>query len=103
MGIDFVDRYSLLHFAVGIVVYYFDIGLFEWFLIHTLFEIIENSKVGVKFINNYLIWFWPGGKDKADSVINSVGDVFFGLLGWIVAYLINNKNWLTLLFMNIFI
>lgn len=39
------------------------------------------------FINYYLHDIWPGGKDKADSFINSMlGDNFFGILGWLMAY-----------------
>jgi len=86
MGQKIYDKYSLLHLAVGIVVYYFDISLLIWIILHIIFEIVENTKQGVHFIDNYLI-FWPGGKKKPDSIINSISDIVCGTFGWILAYL----------------
>ena len=87
MGEHFFDQYSILHMASGVIAYFFNIKLFHWFLIHLLFELFENSKIGIEIINKYLIWIWPGGKDKEDSFVNSMlGDNFFGLLGWVVSY-----------------
>lgn len=85
MGNTFVDRFSLLHFATGIVAYFFGVPLVLWILIHISFEILENMDQSIKFIDNYF-FFWPGGKKKADEIINSVGDTFFAILGWLVAY-----------------
>ena len=85
MGNKFIDQYSLLHFAVGIVVYFWDISLLSWFVLHTIFELIENTQQGIYFINNYITW-WPGGKPRPDSIINSIGDTIFSLLGWVIAY-----------------
>lgn len=81
MGFHFYDRYSLLHFAVGIIAYYWSISWWVLFIIHSLFEYVENTTWGIHFINN---WFtiWPGGKDHPDAIINSIGDTFFSLLGW---------------------
>jgi hypothetical protein len=87
MGLNFIDGYSLLHFASGIIAYHFGIKFHIWFIIHALFEIIENSKVGMNIINKYLV-FWPGGKPSSDSIINSIGDQTFAMLGWYVAYLV---------------
>ena len=89
MGNGFIDKYSYLHFATGIISYFFDISFFNWFILHTIFEIIENTDIGIKFINRYLI-FWPGGKEKPDSFINNIGDTIFALVGWISAYIISN-------------
>ena len=44
-----------------------------------------NTK-GVYFIDHY-IPFWPGGKRAPDSILNSVSDTIFGILGWIIAWL----------------
>lgn len=55
-------------------------------LLHILFEYIENTSVGMKFINNTLGGIWPGGKDYPDSYINQFGDVIFGAIGWLIAY-----------------
>jgi hypothetical protein len=88
MGTQFFDQYSILHFAFGIVAYFFNVNLLTWFIIHTLFEIIENTVSVMSFVNSHLKWFWPGqsGKPYADSSLNSVGDTVFGMIGWIFAY-----------------
>jgi hypothetical protein len=73
MGKTFVDTYSLLHFATGIVAYYFGIPLIWWIILHAVFEILENSPEGVYFIN-------------------SLGDEVFAVLGWLLPYfLFHNK------------
>jgi len=87
MGVRFFDQYSILHMSSGIVAYFVGIKLQIWILIHILFEIIENQKLFIKFNNEYLKWFWPGGKEEPDTFINSmIGDNFFAILGWLVAY-----------------
>lgn len=88
MDIGFMDRFSLLHFAVGIVAYFFSVDWKVWFIAHSIFEIVENTKMGVHFINTY-IKIWPGGKEKPDLVINSVGDTFFAMLGWLAASIVS--------------
>ena len=75
MGQRFLDKFSLLHFAWGIILYFFNVSLPISTLISILFELIENSDIGIKFIQTYIIGIWPGGKDRADSVYNQVGDV----------------------------
>lgn len=90
MGQNFVDRFSLLHFAAGVIAYFFGIPLGIWVLIHIIFEIVENTPFGIHFINTYLNSIWPGGKDAADSFLNSLGDVFFSTIGWISGYLVSH-------------
>lgn len=85
MGINFLDQYSLLHFATGVIAYFCGMSFEGWILLHTSFEIIENTAIGMAFINNNLKDVWPGGKNYADSFINSVGDIIFSLLGWLMA------------------
>jgi hypothetical protein len=84
MGYQFVDQYTLLHFAVGIVVYFWGLDFWVWTLIHILFEYTENTTHGMWFINNYVTW-WPGGKSHADHWVNRTGDVLAGCLGWLLA------------------
>ena len=86
MGFKFTDRYSLLHFASGIIAYYWGISFATWFVIHLLYEYLENTKQGMKIINK--IKLWPGGKEKADTILNSIGDQFYGLLGWLFTFFI---------------
>ena len=88
MGENTFDRYSFLHFSVGAVAYYWDINLKNLIILHTLFEFLENTVEGIKLINKFK--YWPGGKDKADSPLNILGDTISVILGWIVAYVINN-------------
>ena len=84
MGNNFIDQYSYLHFSVGVIFYFWGFSLKNWIIIHILFEIFENTNIGIKLINNINIW--PGGKPKPDNIINIIGDIIFGILGWISAY-----------------
>jgi hypothetical protein len=83
MGKYLFDQYSILHFAVGIVFYFWGIGLSYSTLLHILFEYIENTTIGMVFINKFSNW--PGGKDYADSLTNSIGDTLFFIFGWYLA------------------
>ena len=83
MGLQFIDQFSLLHLAVGIVFYFWGINIYTSIVIHTVFEIFENTDLGMKIINNFTSW--PGGKNYRDSFINSVGDTVFFILGWYIA------------------
>ena len=60
MGLSFFDQYSLLHFAVGIVFYFWNISLTNATLLHILFEIVENTGFGMTLINTYFHTWWPG-------------------------------------------
>ena len=92
MGTKTFDRYSLLHLASGIVSFYWGLSFAMSLVVHTVFEVLENTKAGVYVIDNYLsekalgLFGWPGGKKKADSFINSVGDTIAFALGWFIAY-----------------
>jgi len=83
-----LDNYSLLHFAVGVLAYFWGIGFWTWNFLHTLFELLENTRTGMHIINTY-ITAWPGGKSNPDPVINSVGDVLSGSVGWLAAALLS--------------
>jgi len=91
MGFRFIDQYSYLHFASGVIFFYFNVSLFHWFLLHTLFEIVENTPTGIHIINTYLT-FWPGGKPKADTLLNNLGDTVFAMLGWFSALLVTQQG-----------
>jgi len=84
MGTYLFDQYSLLHAAVGIVLYFFGISFVNTILVHTLFEIAENTEIGMNFINNYFT-FWPGGKPHADTLTNIIGDTVSISIGWFLA------------------
>lgn len=97
MGNRIFDQYSLLHFSVGVVAYFIGIDFWVWFILHMIFEIVENSDQGINLINNNLSFFWPGGKERSDAVINSVGDQISAMLGWLVAQQVDkigkNRGW----------
>ena len=83
MGNKFLDQYSLLHFASGVVAYFWGVPPGTWFVAHVSFELLENTKPGMEFIND--ISWWPGGKPRADSFANIVGDNAAAMTGWWVA------------------
>jgi hypothetical protein len=85
MGQQFLDQYSLLHAAVGVVAYFWGFGLITSLLLHTVFEWAENTSTGIHFINNTLHGVWPGGKPRADTFQNCVGDTVTFAIGWIAA------------------
>ena len=81
-----MDKYSLLHFATGIVAHFWNLDRIEFFIYHVLFEIFENSPVGMALISR--LPFWPGGKSVPDAWINILGDNLFALFGhWLMSYL----------------
>lgn len=91
MGQYSVDQYSLLHFAVGIVAYFWGISAITTFILHVVFELLENTEVGMKFINTY-ITIWPGGKPSADSYVNMIFDTGFTMIGWGVSRLADSLS-----------
>ena len=86
MGYRAFDQYSLLHFAVGVLAYFWSFSLFITIVIHILFEFIENTNIGMNLINTYFLQWWPGGKTHADSLLNRTSDIVFTGLGWAAAY-----------------
>jgi hypothetical protein len=96
MGAQFVDQYTYLHFAVGVIVYFWNISLVYWIVLHIIFEFVENTQMGINIINKYLV-FWPGGKPKPDSIMNRLGDTFGAIIGWVSAYYLDQlghkNNW----------
>lgn len=85
MGINVFDQYSLLHFATGIVAYFWGISFEAWLVMHTIFEIVENTGAGMFLINETLGDIWPGGKKYPDSFVNSAADIVFSMIGWLTA------------------
>lgn len=91
MGKHLFDRFTLLHFAVGVVMFYWGISFTDTLVLHTIFELLENTDMGMHFINKY-IKQWPGGKPYADSPINMLGDTIGIALGWYLAYKMKTLN-----------
>lgn len=85
-----MDKYSLLHFLSGVALYFF-FTFEQALIIHTVFEVLENSEPGMNLINKFS--FWPGGKTRADSVLNAIGDTVFASFGWIcMHFLMKHKE-----------
>ena len=93
MGHLFADQYSILHFSVGTLMYFWNIPFLIAMLVHILFEYLENTKTGMALINKYIIhpgWFsWPGGKYESDYPINTFGDNVFFFLGYVISYILD--------------
>jgi hypothetical protein len=86
MGLKIFDQYSLLHFAVGVLAYFWSISFFITIIIHILFEFIENTNIGMNLINSYFVNWWPGGKTHPDNLLNKTSDTVFTGFGWICSY-----------------
>lgn len=79
------DEYSILHFAAGIIAYFWGLPFVWWFIFHAVFEYAENTKLGMTIINNY-VPIWPGGKHEKETFMNSmIGDNVSAVAGWVVA------------------
>jgi hypothetical protein len=90
MGKQALDQYSLLHFSIGTLAYFWSIPFWIGLLIHVLFEYIENTQTGIYYINKYIIdtglFNWPGGKHVPDVMINTTFDNILFAVGWISAW-----------------
>ena len=87
MRLKIFDQYTYLHFAVGIISYFWGITFTTFLIIHILYEYIETTQFGIYIINEYFGKIWPGGgKHISEPIINGVGDTVCAMLGWISAY-----------------
>lgn len=84
MGRRLLDQYSLLHAAVGVVAYFWGVRFWPALILHTLFEAAENTATGMWVINTGMP-VWPGGKPRADTLTNILGDTLAFVAGWAAA------------------
>ncbi len=89
MGTVVIDNFSIVHAASGVFLYFWGFSLFQTTLIHTVFEILENTKPVMRLTN--VTGWWPGGKPEPDNLTNMIGDTIFCILGWIVSYVIDKR------------
>ena len=92
MGKRLIDQYSVLHWASGVFAYYWNIPFRTWMLTHVAFEIAENSEPGMRFINDSLRSWWPGGKPRQDDFINIIGDNVSAAFGWYCGKQLSNSQ-----------
>lgn len=85
MGQLFLDQFSLLHFSTGVLAYFWRFDFLLSVLAHIFFEWIENTEFGMAFINLKMTDVWPGGKPRADSLLNRAGDTGAFAAGWLIA------------------
>ena len=90
MGTKVMDQYSLLHFSMGVVAYFWSMPLLILIVLHIVFEYVENTKWGMNIINTYFITWWPGGKPYPDNLINQTSDIVCSVIGWLVAYYLDD-------------
>lgn len=88
MGRYLMDQFTYLHFASGIIAYFWGVTLKDWILINIAFELFENSDIGMKFISK--IPMWPGSKPTSDYHLNIIGDISSIIIGWLSAYYVDN-------------
>jgi hypothetical protein len=86
MGELFTDKYSIYHFSSGVIAYYFGVSFVKWFIIHAVYELLENSRLQKELDK---IEIWPGRKPRPDTFVNSMSDQFYTMLGWSIAYAMN--------------
>ena len=91
MGKQFLDQYSLLHYASGVVAYFWGLSPLTWFLSHLGFELAENTTIGMNFINHHITW-WPGGKPHADTFLNIIGDNLSAAAGYWCGYYLDKAG-----------
>ena len=86
MGKYIFDKDTLIHFSVGMIMYFLGISLHTWIIIHIIFEIFENSTYILYLLNKYLnINETSSDMYKKDHIINSIGDIIGAKLGWLFA------------------
>ena len=89
MGKKFLDRYTLLHFATGVVAYHWGMSEKVFLGLHITFEFLENTDEGMRVIRGFPLW--PGGKPHADSFLNMVGDTIGAWAGWRLAKMLEHS------------
>ena len=92
MGVNILDQYSLLHLASGIVAYFWGVNFKLHLILHIIFELLENSSIGICIINRYIYKYTPMNKTYPDYPINIIGDIISGVIGWLLAYYLDKMG-----------
>lgn len=99
---DFVSYFTIYHLIAGILAGYLGISFKYWFILHLIFEIVENilaripqtgslirkiENIYMNFLNSitkYLGFIVETEIYKGDSLENCIGDISIAMLGWII-------------------
>lgn len=83
----YITKYTFVHFLAGIVWYLIfrnflntQLNFSLLLLVHVLFELIENSKFGIKYFRQSGWKYYTG-----DSFMNSFFDTIFSMSGFVLA------------------
>lgn len=87
---DIIDKYSIIHFIAGFIVYFLRINITSWFILNTVFEMYENMGVGSS-VTNIVMEKFSISSGNPETLANSIGDVICSLVGWICAYYLDKK------------
>lgn len=71
-----VDRFTFVHFTLGVLYAYLDFNFFTSFMLAIFWEVLENS------LKAYVPMLFPHA--TADTWRNSLGDILAVCLGWIL-------------------
>ena len=84
-----IDRNTYLHFAAGIIAYYWGFTLIDWLILHILLDLFQRTKLGKK-VTKIFARIWPEPSDlSSETYLNVLGDSAFAVLGWVSAYLLD--------------
>ena len=79
----FLDKYSLIHLSLGILLYFARISFWLATLAHITVCLLYNNDDGYSVIRKFAPW-WPGNK-RPDSAFNIAGDSVSFMSGWLLA------------------
>ena len=87
---DVVDKYSIIHFIAGFIVYFLKINITTLFVLSTIYDVYENSRNG-NHISKIIKEKFLFSAGDPETLVNSIGDIVCTLMGWICAYYIDKK------------
>ena len=94
------SQYSLIHIALGLIIYFIKIPLLLATLVYGSFLLVYNHAEGNRLVHKF-VPMWPGCK-RTDEYLPILGDVISFNAGWLTASAVdcwhasdeNSKHWL---------
>jgi hypothetical protein len=77
------SQYSLLHFAMGLIIFFTKVPLLLATLAYTAFLLVHHSEEGSRFMSKF-VPMWPGGK-RSEDYLPILGDILAFDAGWLAA------------------